>query len=127
MPLWKEVCKFELFTCYLDTYRPPCHLSAVFSGLSGPEFYLKDKAQKERTAKRSFLTEPGKNEAAPLAEGLTSVHEAWVHPQHCGSWVRCLWKTQKQKEVGSAVQGHLQLPREFPGQPGIHEATEGGA
>lgn len=41
----------------------PCHLSAVFSGLSGPlvtEFYFKDKAQKERTANKSFLTEPGK-------------------------------------------------------------------
>lgn len=144
MPVWKFICKLDLFMCYLDMCCMPCHLSAVFSGLSGPlvtKFYFKDKAQKERTANKSFLTEPGKmincktigfgaeDVVAPVVECLPNANQAWVHLQHCTNWVYCPYKlsAQKQKEVGSEVQGQLQLPREFPGRPGIHEAMGEGS
>lgn len=52
----------------------------------------------------------------------------WAHPQDHTSWVCYLYKlrAQKVKEVRSEVQGHIQLPREFSGKPGIHEAMRQG-
>lgn len=57
----------------------------------------------------------GAEAVAPLAECLPSMHGAWAHLQHRIGWMCYSQKLSapKLEDVGSEVQSHLQLPREF--------------
>lgn len=57
----------------------------------------------------------GAEAVAPLAECLPIMHGAWAHLQHRIGWM-CYSRelgAPKLEDVGSEVQSHPQLPREF--------------